>query len=257
VTYIYGGDNQGKMWRFDFTAGGNPTVLQMGDAGTAQPVTARPEVTQCRVDTRDANGNVSTGISRVVAFGTGRLLDVPDVSDTSTQSVYVLKDSGTGISATAWRSDSSMTKRAMSKVSSNGTDTYTMDANAVDLSTRAGWYFDLNQNKGERVNLDPKVVAGTLDVVSNLPSSSNACTVGGSSNLYLLDVCTGLPLQADGVAGSTLSSTSAAVGSLVVQLPGGTFVQISTLASGELKSTKFPPAQSSAARKAGWRRVRD
>jgi type IV pilus assembly protein PilY1 len=257
VTYVYGGDNQGKMWRFDFTAGGDPVVLQMGDAGTAQPITARPEVTLCRVDTRDEQGNVTTGISRVVAYGTGRLLDVPDIADVSTQSVYVLKDSGTGVAPSSWRNASTMTKRALTKVASDGGDTYTMDKTPVDLSTHAGWYFDLDRNAGERVNLDPKVVAGTLDVVSNLPSASDACTVGGQSNLYLLDACTGTPLQADGVAGSTLSSTSAAVGSLVVQLPGGTFVQISTLADGALKSTKFPPAQSSAARKAGWRRVRE
>jgi type IV pilus assembly protein PilY1 len=259
VTYVYGGDNQGKMWRFDFTAGGDPTVLQMGDAGTAQPVTARPEVTTCRVENRDAQGNITVGISRVVAFGTGRLLDVPDISDVTTQSVYVLKDSGTPISAASWRNSSSMTRRQLTTVKVNDVPTgdYTMDDQAVDLSTRAGWYFDLDQNKGERVNLDPKVVAGTLDVVTNLPSNSDACTVGGSSNLYLLDACTALPLQAGGVAGSTLSSSSAAVGSLVVQLPGGTFVQISTLANGDLKSTKFPPAQSSGARKSGWRRVRE
>lgn len=257
VTYVYGGDNQGKMWRFDFTAGGDPAVLQMGDAGTAQPITARPEVTLCRVDTRDAQGNVTAGVSRIVAFGTGRLLDVPDVSDPAMQSVYVLKDSGTGISPANWRNDSTMTKRALTKVASDAGDTYTMDAARVDLSTHAGWYFDLDRNTGERVNLDPKVVAGTLDVVTNLPSASDACTVGGRSNLYLLDACTGTPLQADGVAGTTLSSASAAVGSLVVQLPGGTFVQISTLADGALKPTKFPPAQSSAARKSGWRRVRE
>lgn len=257
VTYVYGGDNDGKMWRFDFTGGGNPTVLQMGDAGTGQPITSRPEVTLCRVDSRDRDGNVTSAVSRVVAYGTGRLLDVPDISDVAMQSVYVLKDSGTGIPAASWRDSATMTRRALTKVAGDSGDTYTMDETPVDLSTHAGWYFDLDQNAGERVNLDPKVVAGTLDVVSNLPSASDACTVGGKSNLYLLDACTGTPLQADGVAGTTLSSSSAAVGSLVVQLPGGTFVQISTLADGQLKSTKFPPAQSSAARKAGWRRVRE
>ncbi len=252
VTYVYGGDNLGKMWRFDFTARGNPSVLLMGDAGTGQPVTARPEITLCQVDSTDAQGVVTSGVSRVVAFGTGRLLDVPDITDTTTQSTYVLKDAGTGIAAADWRAASAMAQIVLTKTSSAAGDTYTSTSTAANLSTKAGWYVDFDRNPGERVNLDPKVIAGTLDVVTNIPSTSSACTVGGKSNLYLLDACTG-----ELIAGATLSAASAAVGSTVVQLPGGTFVQISTLANGDLKTTQFPPSKASAARKTGWRRVRD
>jgi type IV pilus assembly protein PilY1 len=252
VTYVYGGDNQGKMWRFDYTAGGNPTVLQMGDAGTAQPITARPEVTLCQVDSVDAQGAVTTSVSRVVVFGTGRLLDVPDITDGSTESTYILKDTGTGIAAGDWRKQATMAQMSLVKTTNAAGDTYTGSGTAANLATKAGWYVDFDQNRGERVNLDPTVVAGTLAVVSNIPSTSSACTVGGKSNLYLFDVCSGAL-----IAGSTLSAAAAAVGTTVVQLPGGTFVQITTLGNGDLKSTAFPPPKSSAARKAGWRRVRD
>ena len=46
ATYIYGGDNQGQMWRFDLTAAsGAVSVIKMGDAGVDKPITTRPDVT--------------------------------------------------------------------------------------------------------------------------------------------------------------------------------------------------------------------
>jgi type IV pilus assembly protein PilY1 len=254
ITYVYGGDNQGKMWRFDFTAGGSPKVLQMGDAGVKQPITSRPEVTMCRV-------SGTPGAAPVVVYGTGRLLDLGDIGTTDVQSVYVLKDSGSAIGASQWRNDSNMSHQRLTK---NGTDSavvYNMSGPAVDLSTQAGWYFDLDRNSGERVNLDPKVVSGTLNVVSNIPSSSSDCSVGGSSVLYQLDVCTGSQVVVDSSpgksAGHTLSTNAAAVGFIIVQLPDGRKKLIATLADGSTVGTFNPSPLNAEAHRAGWRRVRD
>jgi type IV pilus assembly protein PilY1 len=261
VTYVYGGDNQGKMWRFDFAAPGSPRVLQMADAGSAQPVTSRPEVTLCRVDSRNAQGVVTSGATSVVIFGTGRLLDVGDIGNTDFQSVYMLKDSGTGIAASEWRNATNMARQRLAKIDNGNADYYTISGPAVDLSTQAGWYFDLDQNTGERVNLDPKVVSGTLNVVTNLPTSSSACSVGGTSNLYQLDVCTGEQVLIDSavgeIAGRTLSSNAAAVGFIIVRLPNGTMKLVATTADGGNPSMNLPPSDGMAARKAGWRRVRE
>jgi type IV pilus assembly protein PilY1 len=258
VTYVYGGDNSGKMWRFDFSRQGAPAVLQMGDAGTLQPITTRPEVTLCQVDSTGTNGVVSSGVSNMVVFGTGRLLDVGDIADISDQSVYVLKDKGSGIAAANWRNDAAMSHQVLTKTKAGN---YTIDGPAVTLGTRDGWYFDIDKNDGERVNLDPKVVAGTLNVVSNIPTNSTSCTVGGTSNLYQLDVCTGKPLLKDDtdgmIAGRALSTTSAAVGFIIVRLPSGDLKLVATTADGGNLTKGLPPAQAQDARKAGWRRVRD
>ncbi|QJE02155.1 PQQ-binding-like beta-propeller repeat protein [Massilia forsythiae] len=260
VTYVYGGDNQGKMWRFDFTRPGNPAVLQMGDAGTAQPVTTRPEVTMCAVNNTDGQGTVSAGAGIAVVFGTGRLLDVSDIGVSDTQSVYVLRDKGVGIAAADWRAAARMSRQRLAKVGDDA-GSYTISGPSVDLGTQAGWYFDLDQNSGERVNLDPKVVDGTVNVVTNLPTSSSACSVGGTSNLYQLDVCTGKPVLTDDsiglIAGRALSNTSATVGFIVVQLPNGTRKVVATTANGDTVTTRAPSAKSQGAHKAGWRRVRD
>jgi type IV pilus assembly protein PilY1 len=265
VTYVYGGDNLGNMWRFDFSnPGAAPAPLLMGSAGSSQPVTSRPEVTLCAVIGTDAQNNSSTSAQKVVVFGTGRLLDVPDLTNTAQQSVYVLKDSGSGIATIDWRAAAKMADRQLGKTSGAGGDTYTIAGPAVDLGTQLGWYVDLDQNTGERVNLDPKVVSGTLNVVSNIPTSSSACSVGGTSNVYQLDVCTGVGLAADNsgaaagtVAGHTLSNTSAAVGYIIVRLPSGALKMITTTADGSTITSSVAPARSIEAHRAGWRRVRD
>jgi type IV pilus assembly protein PilY1 len=261
VTYVYGGDNQGQMWRFDLTAGGNPVLAKMGDAGSSQPVTTRPDVTQCGVDSTDAQGVVSTAAQTVVVFGTGRLLDVPDIADTGVQSAYVLKDSSSGIGAAQWRNAANMARQKLVKTKSAAGDTYTISGAAIDLSTQAGWYVDFDQNVGERVNLDPKIVAGGLNVVTNIPTSSSSCQIGGTSNVYQLNVCTGRALVVENglnaIAGRTLSNNSAAVGFIVVRLPSGALKMVTTTADGNTITSGVQPATTLGARKAGWRRVRN
>ena len=263
TTYTYGGDNQGQMWRFDLT-GATVLVNKMGNSGSLQPITTRPEVTSCRV--KSGAGYVA---QNVVVFGTGRLLDVPDVANVDVQSVYMLKDSATEV--TAWRNPTAMIKQSFTQIGSNSSGaSYSVSNNTVDLGSKSGWYVDFDQNAGERVNLDPKVVAGTLNIVTNTPTSSSACSVGGTSNAYALNVCSGgfvdpnaIGTQstntngADIVAGSTLSNTSAAVGFIIVRLPSGALKLVVTTADGGNKTIGPPPSITPGARKVGWRRVRN
>ncbi|MCC2974008.1 pilus assembly protein [Massilia sp. IC2-476] len=254
VTYVYGGDNLGQMWRFDFTVPGQVSKLKMGDAGSNQPITTRPDVALCRVDATAEDGTVTPGTQRVVAFGTGRLLDITDVGSTAVQSAYVLKDSGTAIGADAWRG-AGMSRRTLTKIEGAGGDTYTIAGGEVNLASQAGWYVDFDRDSGERVNLDPKIVLGTLTVVTNLPSSSSACSVGGTSNIYELDVCTARPVRE--VAGSTLSNNSAVVGFINIGLPNGETKTIATTADGKTVTKDHNPASTMPTRRAGWRRVRE
>ncbi|HZV64950.1 MAG TPA: hypothetical protein VFG03_08600, partial [Telluria sp.] len=127
----------------------------------------------------------------------------------------------------------------------------------VDLSLKSGWYVDFNKNAGERVNLDPKVVSGGLNVVTNIPSSSSACSVGGSSNVYQLDVCTGAALDPSKQAGQTLSTTSAAVGFIIIRLPSGALKMVTTTADGSTITSGVTAAHSRGASKVGWRRIKN
>jgi type IV pilus assembly protein PilY1 len=261
VTTVYGGDNLGQMWRFSFAAAGAPTLIKMGDAGALQPITTRPDVTTCKV------GTGAAAVAKVVVvFGTGRLLDVGDVTNTDQQSAYVLKDDVVGITAGQWRNTSSMTEMALTRLSGSNVNSYTIapptGGAAVDLATKKGWWVDFELNSGERVNLDPKIVAGGLNVVTNLPSSTSACAVGGTSNIYQLNVCTGVAIDTNGVtgddiAGTTLSNTSAAVGFIIIRLPSGALKMVTTLADGNTITSGVAPVVTLGTRKAGWRRVKN
>ncbi|WP_317201040.1 PilC/PilY family type IV pilus protein [Janthinobacterium sp.] len=255
TTYIYGGDNMGQMWRFDMTPTGTFAVaapLKMGDAGTSQPITTRPDVTTCEVDTTASDGSVTSAAQRVVAFGTGRLLDVPDVTDTSVQSLYVLEDSGTAIADVR---GSSMVEQVLSRVGSSGS--YTVTGTGVDLSLKRGWYLDWKLNNGERVNLDPKIVSGALNVVTNIPSAASTCTVGGTSNVYQFNVCNGNAVQSYNVAGGTLSNVSAAVGFIIIRLPSGAYKMVTTTAQGQMITNALSAPNAIGAHTVGWRRVRN
>ena len=263
VTYVYGGDNLGKMWRFDFTAGGTPKLVKMGDAGVKQPVTTRPDVTTCQVNGTAADGSETSSVYRVVAFGTGRLLDLVDIPNTDVQSAYVLKDTGTEIGSADWRG-TKMAKQTLAKIAD--TTSYTINGVKIDLPTQQGWYLDFNLNAGERVNLDPQIIYGGLNVVTNTPSSTSSCGVGGTSNVYQLNVCTGEPLTSIKVdeksepvmvAGQMLSNSAAAVGSILITLPKGNARQITTNADGSMTDSAVHAAISAPAMRAGWRRVRE
>jgi len=256
TTYIYGGDNQGHMWRFDLTdpAGAVP-VVKMGDSGSLQPITTRPDVTLCAVTTTQTVDGVSlpvTSAQRVVLFGTGRLLDVPDTSNKDVQSLYLLKDSGNPISNIR---GTTMVQQTLSQVGSGSNITFSITNNPVDLSQKDGWYFDWSLSPGERMNLDPQIVSGVANVVTNLPSSSAACVVGGSSNAYQVDICTGNAIPGN-PAGTILSNTAAAVGFIIIRLPNGQLKMISTMATGETKTTSLAEGTSTPAHRVGWRRVK-
>jgi type IV pilus assembly protein PilY1 len=257
TTYIYGGDNKGQMWRFDLTdqVGGAVPVLKMGDAGTLQPITTRPDVTLCAVTQSVTVAGVpttTTTAQRVVLFGTGRLLDVPDTSNTDTQSLYLLKDSGSAISNIR---GSGMVQQTLSQSGSGSNITFNITSNPVDLSQKDGWFFDWSLHPGERMNLDPQIVSGVANVVTNLPTSSSSCSVGGSSNAYQVDICTGNAVPGY-PAGTILSNTSAAVGFIIIRLPNGQLKMISTMATGETKTSSLQEGKSVDAHRVGWRRVK-
>ena len=159
-----------------------------------------------------------------------------------------------------------MVQQTLTLLSSNsGMNQYKVSANDVDLSVQNGWYVNLSLNPKERVNLDPRVVAGSVTVVTNTPASSTSCSVGGSSNVYRLDVCTGSfidnssaeRVNGEVVAGETLSATSAAVGFIMVRLPTGVLKMITTTADGQTITGKGPSTLSHEGRMSGWRRVKN
>jgi type IV pilus assembly protein PilY1 len=212
---VYGGDVLGNIWRFDVNdtiAPSGREATKIGVAETAghvvQPITTRPELAEL-------NGKP------MVFVGTGRLLGATDVGDATGQSVYGIVDPSIGDPVYA-DLRASLKPLALTQVGSGtaATRTIACTGTTAQCGSTTGWVVDLPAS-GERVNIDMKLVLGTLVFASNVPDNS-ACTTGGYSWLNYLDFATGTAVIG-GTSGSVgvFRDGSLAVGLGVWRLPTG------------------------------------
>ncbi len=261
ILQVYGGDLQGNVWRFDVNnnvgaAGFDAQLLVTltGPTGLVQPVTVKPEVGIC------------TGNFNMVYVGTGRYLGVSDLSNTDPQSIYAIRDplaTGTtpnvaiypnvrGTGSTFVQQTvaiSTCPANAPTSICLPGQTVLMGSSNAVSYPANGGWFLDLPYI-GERDNTDPQLRLGTLAFTTNIPSSGT-CTVGGTSNNYFFDFCTGAPIKTtNGVLGVKLGN-ALATRPVDVRLPNGTVVELIRLSDGTTVTRNLPINAPSA----GTRRV--
>jgi type IV pilus assembly protein PilY1 len=279
--YVYGGDLNGDIWRFDLGAPGstgNPTVTRIatlmdgtGTAAATQSVTTRVELGDPLNDT--PNSLTGTG-NPVIYAATGRYLGYTDVTNTQLQTVYAIKDDlskscGSGITTCdlayignprspnpGFCSSCSFVQQTIAQPT--GT-TRTTSHNPVSFSSGQGWYADLEIGTtltGERVNIDPLLVLGSLIVISNIPQTTTACIPAGTSWLYSFDYRTGQNLTTEGntVVGQSLGN-ALSVGAVFVTLPSGSHRLIDTLSTGT-KLTVTPTTSGNApTTRMSWREL--
>jgi type IV pilus assembly protein PilY1 len=178
VLQAYGGDLKGNVWRFDLSDP-NPAkwkaeqIASLKDAGgNAQPITSgvRIEI--------DQNNNVD----RYLFVGTGRLLDQPDLTDTTvTNTLYVIKD---GNRTAPEPAPATPYTRALLKPV-----TGTSIVGFSGTSVGRGWYQDAT-NTSQKINSD---VYADLNVVvyGFSEPSSDPCLSALSSTLYVRELTTG------------------------------------------------------------------
>ena len=189
---FYAGDMLGNLWRFDpddrVPPSGSEAVLlgrALTASGGAQPITAKPVLTEA---------TVSGASVPIISFGTGRMLGMSDLTDTTRQSVYSVKDGlgATGLGVLRTTATSGLVSQAL------GSNRQITSPKTVDWSTQNGWYVDLDQPASgtprERVHLDGiPLSAGVLAFVSTEPID-DACSQGGQSYLYQFDLASGAVL---------------------------------------------------------------
>ncbi|MBS4097547.1 MAG: PQQ-binding-like beta-propeller repeat protein [Sulfuricella sp.] len=246
----YGGDMQGNLFRFDFNDNvGAPGMEAQqiayfrNGSGVAQPITTKPEL-------GDVDGKA------VVFVGTGRYLGVSDLTDTTVQSFYAIKDSlGTASIGNARSAPGMIQQTVSSTTAPSGAAARTTSVNTVDFATGSGWFFDLPDN-GERNNTDSTLALGTLVFTTNVPNTS-ACTVGGYSWIYFVDYRTGsfITTSAGNVAALSLGNTLA-TRPVVVRLPNNTIVSLTKQSDTETKVTNTPKrSPSGPTRRVSWREL--
>jgi type IV pilus assembly protein PilY1 len=169
VRYVYGGDELGKLWRFDLQTGAALTLASLVDAGgNAQPITAAPSLVSYRGST-------------IVLVGTGRLLDLSDFGSTAQRSFYAIKDTGALLANP--RSD--LVARTLT-AEANGERSIANGGAEVDWSTGRGWYLDLPA--GQEANTEPAALFGAAVFTTNAATMTDCST---SSYLYVLDILSG------------------------------------------------------------------
>jgi len=238
--YVYGGDLYGNVWRFDLTSS-TATVMKLGTlvdaAGNPQPVTTKPELATVQG-------------SRVIYMGTGEFMGSTDVTNTNTQSLYAFKD--LGINYGNIRTGANLVQQVITTTTAS---TRTTTNNTVNWSLQNGWYVDF-PSAGERMNVDPQLVLGTLLVATNIPGSS-ACTVGGSSWFYEFDYSSGKYISTS--PSNTVGFANAnelTVGFVVMQLPSGA---IDTQKKGSGGDNQMNPVYNNqsplSGKRSGWRQL--
>jgi type IV pilus assembly protein PilY1 len=248
VGHVYGTDLIGNIWRFDVNNSLDPTgyeatrlITLTDSAGTAQPISTRPEV-----------GLVGTNI--FVFVGTGKYLGASDMNDSQTQSIYGIKDPMTepttlgGMVVTHGRAD--LTMQTLTQSGSGSTAKREVLTCALIDS---GWYVDLPDAK-ERVNVDMKLTLGTLLAASNVPVPMN-CNVGGYSWLNYFNLANGCSITNSNEVGKKLAD-ALAVGINVVRLPSGKVKVIATTSDAQTITIDPPIAtQNPKGRRLTWREI--
>ena len=205
--YAYAADLFGNVYRFDLTGqSGHTLVRTLFSAtgpnvgltpGLAQPITS--PVVVARHPTKPGN---------LVMFGTGQYLAVDDVSDRQVQTFYAIWDQDDDSQPPVTRGELLKQRFQQTNIVTTGTDGVevtrgrTSSSNAIDWSTKKGWYIDLdietenlggtNLNKGERVAAAPEVQGWRVTFVSLVPEN-NPCAGAGYSWINTLDLRTGAP----------------------------------------------------------------
>lgn len=205
----YAGDARGNMWKFDLSSatsagwglGLSNSPLYRGT--TTKSITAQPTVVANPI-----GGNV-------IVFGTGKLYDTTDVTNTVTQTMYGIWDSvpfgttttpvgvtQTGVASLVQQTISSIVTTGTKVVTASNLTTSTVTVNyytastySVDFTTKRGWYMNL-PNTGQRAVYPSEALVGgyvLLDTVSPSNVSLNPCIQTGSGRAwnYVIDGVSG------------------------------------------------------------------
>ena len=249
VEYVYGGDLQGNLWRFNLMGNSSNSwdvekiATLVDSANVAQPITTVPEL-----------GVVQD--KRMVFVGTGKYLgdtDIPaPLTTPQTQTFYGLVDD---LSTAPLISPLRSSLQQQTFTTSADFLYRTASSTTVDYNTKKGWFIDLPDN-GERSVTNPLLALGAIIFTSNIPST-DACAPGGSSWIYFLDYETG-----GFIAGSTVSWSGKSLGNalasepVLITLEDGTKKILVKESDGgtSVLDTPFPPSTSGVSR-VSWREI--
>lgn len=203
LDFIYAGDVDGKLWRFDLTDAANFTVASnpIFDAGAGHPIIMRPGLMPVY---KAADG---TALGNIILFGTGQLLTNSDRSDLTQQTLYGVLDKMDANPTTVTIGSLQQQQFETNTYSKTSTRVGTYrkisassdTANKFDLTSAAnlalatpkmGWYLHL-PDSSERLVTSPIVLEDRVLFGTGVPVSTEKCLPGGSGWIIGLNPLTG------------------------------------------------------------------
>lgn len=197
LLYAYAGDQQGNLWRFDFSgkapwpdAIGKPLFVARDAQGQRQPITEQPLLAYAKVR------------GYVVLFGTGRLIEKADRSASpATQSYYGIIDS-LQTPQEVITSRKQLTPRFL-----DGSGALLSISGALMDAQSKGWYVDFVQTNERSINAG--VLTDGAVLFNTVLPGADMCAATRSRS-YALSAVTGLP--DDGRFTAILPNNDAIVG---------------------------------------------
>lgn len=227
VDYIYAGDLQGNVWKFDvndkdatkWPVGSTLLFVAKDKLNNLQPITAPITIA---VD--DVVGDTHRG-KRFIFFGTGACFRTTDPADTAIQSWYGLIDDSLPIASRSALKESSF--KDFGTVDGKPVRAFSA-ATPGDMVNKAGWYLDFKSQPGERIITKSslfKLAVPSLVASSILPNPTGSCASGGSGYINvispfnggavpigILDVNNNRNYLDDLVSGSVIGSVDMGIG---------------------------------------------
>ena len=194
LAYLYAGDLQGNVWRFDLSGGppwkdgaGRKLVFVARDAqGLRQPVTQQIKVAY------------APGGGYLLLFGTGKLVEAADTWPGAflPQAFYAVHDDLRQQSATLGRAD--LEPRSLAVVP-DGLALEGADLRYTGSAAMHGWYLDFMEaaQTGERSIHSPALAAGKVIFNTVLPGREPCARP--ATRLYALDVLSGFAADGAGL----------------------------------------------------------
>lgn len=180
IDTVWAGDLKGNMWRVRWNATTNAWTSSAAFTGTStKPITSAPAATS----------HPSVAGAWALVFGTGKYIERSDYNTTTQQSLYGIADSFSSTPITV-ADLVQQTVGAATTANSAGDFNRTMSSNAVDFTTKKGWYFDMPTTNGERSIVNPVIPADTGVALMSSFAPASAC-LSATGYVNVLNAFTG------------------------------------------------------------------
>ena len=189
ILAAYAGDLHGNLWKFNFDSAGagiaysGVPIFKASVAQVQQPITVQPELMA------HPNGGV------MILFGTGKIFEDTDATDTAKQSLYGIRDNYDVPNTSASPIAAGRAALQTQRLSLSNASFYDLKAKPIDWALQRGWVIDLDVSTGERLTLDPQLLYEQVIFTTTTPyNSQDPCVRSGSSTTFQLDAINGTPL---------------------------------------------------------------